>query len=398
MRSHSLVIAMCAGQIGSLLPHTVFSALIPTFVQLWGLSAAQSGTISGAFFIGYAAVVPLTTTLTDRIDARRILLFGSALSALATMAFAAFAHDFWSAALLWAIAGAGFAGAYMPGLRALTDRLPPGDASRSITLYTSSYSVGVGLSFLGAQLVERAFGWQAAFVAMGCGPLLMMAVAWQLPAHRPTPKAGSRLLDFRPVLANRQAMGFVLGYGAHCFELAAFRAWIVSFWVFTAARSNAPAWVDAISVSVAVTLLAMPSSILGNELALKLGRTRMIAGAMIVAALLALALGLATTAPWPVVLVLLLLYGISIPADSGSLTSGMVGAADPDYRGATMAMHSTVGFAASFFGPLALGLALDRFGGADSSSGWQAACFVLALTVLAGVPAVRLARRPKPAS
>src|SRR5690606_24035878 len=134
--------------------------------------------------------------------------------------------------------------------------------------------------------------------------------------------------------------------------LAAFRAWIVSFWVFTAARSNAPAWVDAISVSVAVTLLAMPSSILGNELALKLGRTRMIAGAMIVAALLALALGLATTAPWPVVLVLLLLYGISIPADSGSLTSGMVGAADPDYRGATMAMHSTVGFAASFFGPL----------------------------------------------
>lgn len=383
---------MCAGQLGSLLPHTAFSALIPTFVQLWGLSAAQSGAISGAFFIGYALVVPLTTTLTDRIDARRILLAGSTLSAVATMAFAAFAHDFWSAMLLWGIAGAGFAGAYMPGLRALTDRLPPGDASRSITLYTSSYSIGVGLSFLGAQLVERSFGWQAAFVAVGCGPLLMMAVAWQLPEYRPTPRATGHLLDFRPVLANRPAMGFVFGYGAHCFELAALRAWIVSFWVFTATRTGAPAWVDAVAVSVAVTLLAMPASILGNELALRIGRLRTIAGVMIAASMLALALGFASSAPWPLVLGLLLLYGLAVPADSGSLTAGMVGASDPDHRGATMAMHSTVGFAASFFGPLALGLALDLGGGTDSATGWRTACFVLAITVLAGLPALRLGR------
>jgi hypothetical protein len=46
-----------------------------------------------------------------------------------------------------ALAGIGFGGAYMPGLKALTDRLPPGDTSRSVTLYTASFSVGVGLSF-----------------------------------------------------------------------------------------------------------------------------------------------------------------------------------------------------------------------------------------------------------
>ena len=37
--------------------------------------------------------------------------------------------------------------------RVLTDRLPAGDVSRSVTLYTSSFSVGVGLSFLVSQLV-----------------------------------------------------------------------------------------------------------------------------------------------------------------------------------------------------------------------------------------------------
>jgi len=390
MRPANLVLAMCAGQLGSLLPHMAFAALIPRFATLWGLSATESGAISGAFFLGYAAVVPLATTLTDRIDARRILIAGSLLSAIATVAFAALAHDFWSALLMWAIAGAGFAGAYMPGLRALTDRLPPGDSSRSITLYTSSYSIGVGLSFLFAQLLERLLGWQAAFVIVGCGPLLMLAVAASLPAYRPTPRAGARLLDFRPVIANRPAMGFVLGYGAHCFELAAVRAWIVSFWLFTAERSDAPAWIDAIVVSVVVTLLAMPASILGNELALRIGRRRLIAGVMIASALAALGLAIASGAPWLVVLALLLLHGIAVPADSGSLTSGMVGAADPHFRGATMALHSTVGFGASFVGPLAVGLALDFFGGPGSADGWRAAYLLLALTALAGLPALRL--------
>ena len=41
----------------------------------------------------------------------------------------------------------------MPGLKALADRLPPGDMSRSVTLYTGSFSVGVGLSSLGLRSV-----------------------------------------------------------------------------------------------------------------------------------------------------------------------------------------------------------------------------------------------------
>jgi MFS family permease len=68
---------------------------------------------------------PVLTTLTDRIDGRRVLLAGSILSGLATRAFGLFAQGFWSAIAIWTPAGLGFAGAYMPGLKALTDRLRP---------------------------------------------------------------------------------------------------------------------------------------------------------------------------------------------------------------------------------------------------------------------------------
>ena len=116
-------------------------------MPLWHLSAGQAGLMASAYAFGYMLAVGVLTALTDRFDARGILLAGSAVRGLATIAFGLFADGLLSASLIWAVAGAGFGGAYMPGLKALTDRLPPDDMSRSVTLYTSSFSVGVGLSF-----------------------------------------------------------------------------------------------------------------------------------------------------------------------------------------------------------------------------------------------------------
>src|SRR5262245_58630917 len=116
---------MCVGQVGNLLPHVVVPAVMPQHLMpLWGLSGAQAGLMASAYAFGYMLAVPLLTTLTDRIDARFILMTGSAVSGLATVLFGLFADDLLSATLIWAIAGVGFAGAYMPGLKALADRLP----------------------------------------------------------------------------------------------------------------------------------------------------------------------------------------------------------------------------------------------------------------------------------
>ena len=131
-------------------------ALLAAFlIPEWHLTGAQAGLLSGSGAAGYMLAVPLLATLTDRIDARKILIAGSALSSLGTVLFGLFATGLWSGALFNAIAGIGFAGAYMPGLKALTDRLAPGDSSRAVTFYTSSFSLGVGLSFLVAQLVAE---------------------------------------------------------------------------------------------------------------------------------------------------------------------------------------------------------------------------------------------------
>lgn len=393
LNGRALVVAMCVGQVGNLLPHVVLpSVMAEHMIGPWGLSGAEAGFMASSYAIGYMLAVPVLATLTDRIDARLVLLWGSIASALATASFGFLAVGFKSACLIWGLAGAGFAGAYMPGLKALSDRLDPGEASRSITYYTSSFSLGVSFSFLASQIIAGWLGWRAAFLLTALGPLAMIAAVLRLAPVPPRP-SGLPLLDFRPVLRNRTAMGYVIGYGWHCFELYGIRSWLVAFWAFVIARNGGAAVVDPITVSFLFTLIAMPASIMGNELAIRFGRHRAITAVMALSALVAVAIGFAVELPPTLLLALLVVYAWTVPADSGALTSGMAASATATHRGATMAMHSTAGFGLSALGSWAFGVALDLGGGPASAGGWRLGFLLLAVAILMGPLALWWSRR-----
>jgi len=83
---------------------------------------------------------------------------------------------------------------------------------------------------------------------------------------------------------------------------------------------------------------------------------------------------------------LLIAYGAAVWLDSSSLTAGTAGTAEPSRRGATLAVHSTLGYAGGFVGPLAVGWVLDLYGG-PSPAGWAAAFLLIALLGLAALGA-----------
>ena len=76
----------------------------------------------------------------------------------------------------------------------------------------------------------------------------------------------------------------------------------------------------------------------------------------------------------------------------GDPNSGFdAGTAAPGRRGATLAMHSMLGYAGGFVGPLAIGLVLDLAGGM-SRTGWGLAFLHIAAVMLAGRIAFALLR------
>jgi len=383
-----LVAALCLTEVLGMAGFGAFAALLPGFKEIWGLSNAGAGWIEGAFQAGYLLGVPLLVSLTDRLDAGRIYLASMTLSAAAAVAFALFADGLWSACILRALAGLGLAGTYMPGLRILSDRLGGPAQSRAIAFYTASFSVGASLSVLLAGGIAAWLGWRWAFGAAGIGAGIAVAIAAAaVTGHaRPTaPKESSRLLDFRPVFANRRALCYSLAYAAHMWELFGFRAWIVAFLAYVQSRAGG-ADAGAVSVTGAaafILILALPASLLGNEASLRFGRRRTLGVVMTGSALVAAVIGLSAGLPIAVAIAACGLYSMTVGADSASLTAGAVGAARPGQQGLTMAFHSLVGFAAAMVSPLAFGAVLD-LGGDGNPMSWWLAFAVLGLGVALG--------------
>lgn len=371
-----------------------FPALIPSFAASWGLSNTQAGWISGVYFAAYAVSVPLLVTLTDRTDARRVWLAGAALTGLSALGFALVAQGFWTALLLRALAGIGLAGTYMPGLRALVDRYEGANQPRAIAFYTASFSLGSATSYLVAGEVAGAFGWRWAFGAAALAALVALALVAALRPVRPEPTPDDRhLLDFRPVLRNRPAMGYILGYAAHCWELFGMRAWIVAFLAFSLTLAPMQGGWSPTTIATLGALVAMAASIIGGDLATRFGRRRVIALAMAASGACSAGIGFLAGSPYAAVAVFSLVYAAAIQLDSAALTTGAVEAASAGLRGATLALHSLLGFGAAFLGPVAVGAVLDVAGGRASVTAWGLAFASLAVVGLLGPLALLLGAR-----
>jgi MFS family permease len=111
---------------------------------------------------------------------------------------------------------------------------------------------------------------------------------------------------------------------------------------------------------------------------------------MIVSFVLGGILGFLVGIPFLLLVLIAGVYSAVIMADSGSLTAGTVESARNDERGATLAVHSVLGFSGGFLGPLVVGLVLDLTGGQSSYTAWVFACISIAAGSLVAVILLRL--------
>ncbi|NQU60807.1 MAG: MFS transporter [Rhodospirillales bacterium] len=372
-----LIVAFSLANNAAQLGLATFPALMPAFIAEWQLSNTEAGWINGIFFAGYLSSVLVLVSLTDRMSARKIYFLCMILIALTSAGFAILAEGFWSAMTFRFMAGVGMAGTYMPGLKLLSDHLKARhgdkDQSRAVAFYVSNFGVGMAISFFVSGLIATTWDWHWAYATATIGPILSMAMtAWALPDEDPAPteKPDTHLLDFRPVLRCRAAMGYVLAYTAHNFELFAFRSWIVAYLTFAAATgpTGNMGW-SATAIAAIINLLGLPASIMGNEVARRFGRHRTITIVMLSSAVVACVLGFSAHWPFWAVVGLSLVYGAAIVGDSAAITAGVLAAAPKGYSGATMAMHSSIGFLGAFAGPLAFGVMLDLTGPTSGATG-----------------------------
>src|SRR3954465_12508623 len=172
----SIVAAQVMVQIGAF----TLPALLPDYIDRWHLTKTEAGWLIGVFFAAYVIAVPVLVSLTDRIPTRRVYAVGAGLTAVSHLGLAFIADGFWSALILRAVAGMGWAGAYMPGLKAIADTLEGNAQSRAVSLHAAGVGVASASSYAVAGLVDTVAGPSAAFAFGGLSALIALLLAWRV--------------------------------------------------------------------------------------------------------------------------------------------------------------------------------------------------------------------------
>jgi predicted MFS family arabinose efflux permease len=393
--SRTVVASVCAAEILGLAGYSIVPALLPQFIEAWSLTNTQAGWLAGSVSGGYMlAVIPLVS-LTDRWPARPVYLASGALGALSCFGMA-LCDGLLPALGFRAAAGIATAGMYMPGLRALTHRVEGTIRARIAAWYTSSFTIGASLSFLFGR-VGTVLGWRGAFAVAGILSAGGVLISWAtLPRGDPGGEQDPQpLLNFRPVLANRDVLALMVGYAAAIWGCVGLRQWIVVFLTFCAgdqAAVPAQVWIILV-VGAVISFLGVPAGLIGNELSIRYGLRTIATLVFLLSAFAGGLFGLTAMLPYIAVIGFSIVAGLVVQGNFSNLTSGVLVVTAPRYRGATIGIYSCIGFGAGFLGTLLFGVTLDQFGGTSHLAAWVLSFGTCGLACLAGAVATVLLPR-----
>ena len=361
-----------------------YSAALPVLRQQWALSAVQAGAIFAGQQIGYTAAVLVLSTLTDAAGVRVIYLLSAVWNAVFAQLFAAFADGFGSALALRALGGMGLAGTYVPGMRLVVETFPAHRRGAAMGVYIACFSLGTSLSLLVTGVLLHA-GWRTAFGVTSLGPLLAAVAAWWVvrDAPRPPPALHTAITG---ALRNLRALRLIAAYAAHNWELFGMRAWLPAFLTSLWVQRGMPltsATARGATFSSLVLLASGLSNAAGGWLSDRLGRRRMIIVFLTASALCSGIIGWSPALGMPAVLMLALLYGLLVTADSSSISTAVAESATAETLGATLAVQSGLGFLVTAISPFLFGAVLDATGGI-----WGWAFLSLGIAAVLGTAAV----------
>lgn len=166
-----------------------FSALAPFYQPDLGISRAQVGLLSAAMSLGGVLLLLPAGRLTDRVSLRRALAGGLAVIALALVAVGIADGFTWLFALLF-ITGMGHAWVSPSTSRAVALWFPPRRRGTAMSVKQTGNPLGGILTAALLPPIALVAGWRAAVVAMGLATALAAVLVLAFARERELPTAG----------------------------------------------------------------------------------------------------------------------------------------------------------------------------------------------------------------
>lgn len=365
------------------------TAVVPALEAAWSISPGQAAWLTIAVQLGFVigALGSAILNLADRFSPRRLMCLGGAGAAAANLLLL-IVPDVATAIVLRMLTGIFLAGVYPPAMKAMATwfRFKRGTALGvmvgALTLGSAAPHLVNGLGGLDWQLViivtsvlSLAGGLIAEFVGED-GP-------FPFPPGQFNPRMAWRVFTDRGVLLAS------MGYFGHMWELYAMWAWFSVFLGETLALqgvTDAGRW-SALGTFAVIGIGAI-GCWLGGVLGDRLGRSPATIISMVVSGACAVGIGLFQTAPIPVILVIGLIWGFWVVADSAQFSTAVTEVGRQDYVGTALTLQLAIGFILTIPTIWLIPLVAEAIG-------WRYAFSILALGPIVGVIAMAQLRRSR---
>jgi MFS family permease len=321
------------------------SAVTPYLQGRWGLDAGQAGWLTTAVQLGFVAGTAAAAlfNLADIWPSRWYVATSSFLAAVAN-SLVIVADDYGLALIARFATGLFLAGVYPPGMKMMATWFVQ-NRGLAIGALVGGITIGKAAPYL-IRALEIGPGFVMLTASMGAvlGGLLILFFYREGP-HPFERRAFSWSL-VGTVVRHRETRLAIGGYLGHMWELYAMWTLVAVFFLdyFTAAgRAN-----DSASLSGIVAFLVIAAGGLGCVLAGKwadrLGRERITIWSMAISGACSLVIGWLFNAPLALVLVVALLWGFAVVADSAQFSALVTEVAPRHAVGTALTLQTSLGF------------------------------------------------------
>ncbi len=368
------------------------SAVAPALKAEWHMSDSGAAWLTLAVQLGFVAgtLVSALGNLPDVFSARRLFAACAFLGAAANASLAVAARGAASAVALRFAVGFFLAGVYPPGMKIMASWFRRG-RGMALGVLVGCLSLGKGFPYL-----VNAVGssdWRVNVLCVSlfavAGGALVLFFVHDGPYGAPAPRFDAG--QIAKVFANRGVRLADFGYFGHMWELYAMWTWFPVFvrQSFAADGVGRPALAELAAFFVIGA--GATGCIVAGLLADRLGRTAITSWAMAISGGCCLTIGLLFGGSPTLLLVVAVVWGAAIVADSAQFSACVTELADPRYVGTVLTVQTCIGFLITM---VSIEL-VPRFAGLV---GWRWAFAILAPGPALGILAMlRLRRLPEAA-
>jgi MFS family permease len=329
------------------------SAVVPALSREWNLSSSQVSWLAISVQLGFVAgtLISATLNLADIITTRHLFAVCALLGALTNAFFGLYVHQPGTAIALRFLTGVCLAGVYPPGMKLMATWFRE-QRGMALGFLVGALTLGKATPYLVNALGSTNWRVNVVFVSMLAivGGLIVLLFVSDGP--HALPPASFDLTQIWKVFGNRGVRLASFGYFGHMWELYAMWIWIpVMLRASVTAQSGNPIFADRAGSPVVAEIgsfLVIGAGAIGcavaGVIADRVGRTLVTSWAMAISGSCCLLVGFLFGGHPVLLLLLAVVWGASVVADSAQFSSCVTELGDPQYIGTALTLQMCIGF------------------------------------------------------